>query len=54
MRRTSSRVSSWPSGQRHGGGLKRSGHKRNRAEVEHSTYGDGNKDGEIKLEQSFA
>ena len=54
MRRTSSRVSSWPSGQQHGGGLKRTGHKRNRAEVEHSTYGDGNKDGETKLEQSFA
>ena len=54
IRRASSRASSWSSGQQHGGGLKRSGHKRNRAEVEHSTHGDGNKDGEAKLEQSFA
>jgi hypothetical protein len=54
IRRAPSRVSSRPSGQQHGGGLKRSGHKRNRAEVEHSTYGDDNKNGETKLEQSFA
>ena len=42
------------SGQQRGGGSKRSGYKRNRAEVEHSTYGDGRKDGEAKLQQSFA
>jgi hypothetical protein len=47
-------VSSRPNVQQLGSGLKRSGQKRNRAEVEHSTYGDGNKDSETKLEQSFA
>jgi hypothetical protein len=35
-------------------GLKRSSHKSNRAEVQHSTHGDDNKDGESKFKQSFA